>query len=39
MSRWLLTSVPALVLLLGLIVIVVGGAVLIQRGSGAVTRS
>ncbi len=31
MSRWLVTSVPALALLVGLVIVVVGGAVLIQR--------
>ena len=31
MSRWLVTSIPSWVLLTGLIVVIVGGAVLIQR--------
>jgi len=30
-SRWLVTSIPSWVLLIGLIVVIVGGAVLIQR--------
>jgi Protein of unknown function (DUF4239) len=31
MSRWLVTSIPSWVLLIGLIVVIVGGAVLIQQ--------